>query len=47
MKMKNMENSPQRQQIIDQMVEILRREAPWVWGFFPKAFSFPCLVWQC
>ncbi len=38
-KMKNMENSPQRQQIIDQMVEILRREAPWVWGFFPKAFS--------
>lgn len=37
--MKNMENSPRRQQIIDQMVEILRREAPWAWGFFPQAFS--------
>jgi len=37
--MKNMENSPQRQLIIDQMVEIARREAPWAWGFFPKAFS--------
>ena len=37
--MKNMENSPQRQLIIDKMVEIARREAPWAWGFFPKAFS--------
>ncbi len=39
MKMKNMENGPERQQIIDRMVEILRRDAPWVWGFFPKSFS--------
>jgi len=37
--MKNMENSPQRQQIIDQIVEIVRHEAPWAWGFFPQAFS--------
>lgn len=37
--MKNMDNSPQRQLIIDRMVEIVRREAPWAWGFFPKAFS--------
>lgn len=37
--MKNMENSPQRQLIIDRMVEIARRDAPWAWGFFPKAFS--------
>ena len=37
--MKNMENSPQRQMIVDQMVQILRHDAPWVWGFFPKAFS--------
>ncbi len=37
--MKNMENSPERQQIIDRMVEVLRRDAPWVWGFNPKAFS--------
>jgi ABC-type transport system substrate-binding protein len=38
-RMKNMENGPERQQIIDRMVEILRRDAPWVWGFFPKSFS--------
>ena len=38
-RMKNMDNTPQRQQIIDQMVEILRRDAPWAWGFHPKGFS--------
>ena len=38
-KMKNMENSPERQQIIDRMVDILRHDAPWIWGFYPKAFS--------
>ncbi|OOZ35939.1 peptide ABC transporter substrate-binding protein [Solemya velesiana gill symbiont] len=38
-KMKNMENGPGRQQIIDEMVAILRRDAPWVFGFHPKAFS--------
>ena len=38
-RMKNMENGPERQQIIDQMVEILRHDAPWAWGFYPKAFS--------
>ncbi|MCP3870576.1 MAG: ABC transporter substrate-binding protein [Gammaproteobacteria bacterium] len=38
-KMKNMENGPERQRTIDEMVEILRRDAPWAWGFFPKAFS--------
>lgn len=37
--MKNMENGPQRQAIIDQMMEILRRDAPWSWGYFPKSFS--------
>ena len=37
--MKNMDNSAQRQLIIDRMVEIVRREAPWAWGFFPQAFS--------
>ncbi len=37
--MQNMDNSPERQQIIDQMQEILRRDAPWVWGFYPKAFA--------
>jgi len=37
--MKNMKNGPRRLQILDRMVEILRHDAPWVWGFFPKAFS--------
>lgn len=37
--MKNLPNGSQRQQVIDQMVEIIRRESPWLFGFFPKAFS--------
>jgi ABC-type transport system substrate-binding protein len=37
-KMKNMENGPQRRQLIEQMVEIVRRDGPWVWGFHPKQF---------
>jgi ABC-type transport system substrate-binding protein len=37
--MKNMENNSQRQQIIDRMITILQHDAPWVWGFHPKAFS--------
>jgi ABC-type transport system substrate-binding protein len=36
--MKNMENGPQRQKVIDHMVEILRHDAPWVFGFHPKQF---------
>jgi oligopeptide transport system substrate-binding protein len=36
--MKNMENSPARQAIIDQMLEILRRDSPWLWGFHPKNY---------
>ncbi len=37
--MKNMRNGPERQAIIDRMVEIVRRDAPWVWGFHPKLFG--------
>lgn len=37
--MKFMDDGPQRQALIDRMVEIARTDAPWVWGFFPKAFS--------
>ena len=37
--MKNMPNSPARQQIIDRMVDIARRDAPWVWGIHPKKYS--------
>ena len=38
-RMKNMENDPDRQDIINRMVEIVRRDSPWVWGFHPIAFS--------
>ncbi|MBS1270586.1 MAG: Heme-binding protein A [Gammaproteobacteria bacterium] len=37
--MKNMENDPERQRIIDEMIEIVRRDAPWIWGFHPKSFA--------
>ena len=37
--MKSMDNTPARQKIIDEMVEIARHDAPWVWGFNPKQFS--------
>ena len=36
--MKNMTNSPQRQEIIDRMLEILHSDSPWLWGFHPKDF---------
>jgi ABC-type transport system substrate-binding protein len=36
--MKNMPNSPERQKIIDSMLEILRHDAPWLWGYHPKDF---------
>lgn len=37
--MRNMPNSPERQRIIDRMVEIFRRDAPWIGGFHPKNFA--------
>lgn len=36
--MKNMPNSPARQAIIDRMLEILRRDSPWLWGYHPKDY---------
>lgn len=38
-KMKNMGNGPERQAIIDRMVEIARHDAPWLWGYYPKEYS--------
>jgi len=38
-KMKNMDNSPERQAIINKMIEIARQDGPWLWGFHPKGFS--------
>jgi len=37
--MKNMENGPGRQAIIDRMVALLRQDAPWVWAYHPKDYS--------
>jgi ABC-type oligopeptide transport system substrate-binding subunit len=36
--MKNMDNGPQRQAIIDEALEILRRDSPWLWGYHPKQY---------
>ena len=38
-RVKNMENGPQRLDLIEQMVHIARRDAPWVWGMHPKSFT--------
>jgi hypothetical protein len=34
-----MDDGPERQSVIDRMVEIVRADGPWLWGFNPKAFS--------
>jgi oligopeptide transport system substrate-binding protein len=36
--MKNMENNPTRQAIIDHMLEIVRHDSPWLWGYHPKNY---------
>ncbi len=36
--MKNMDNGSARQAIIDRMLEILRRDSPWMWGENPKDY---------
>ena len=38
-KVKDMPNSPERQRFIDRMVEIVRRDAPWIWGIHPKDYT--------
>ena len=38
-KMKNMENSKEREILIDKMLKIIQDDCPWVWGFHPKSFS--------
>jgi hypothetical protein len=34
-----MQNGPERQAVIDEMTEVARRDAPWIWGLHPKQFS--------
>ena len=38
-RMKNMPNSAERQKIIDRMVDIVRREVPWIGGFHPVSYT--------
>jgi hypothetical protein len=37
--MKNMPNSPEREKLIDRMVDLARADAPWIWGVHPKQYS--------
>ncbi|HOI53219.1 MAG TPA: ABC transporter substrate-binding protein, partial [Azonexus sp.] len=39
LQMKNMENSPERLAIIRRMNDILRHDAPWVFGQHPKSYT--------
>ncbi len=38
-RMREMDNGPERQALIDQMLAILHRDAPWAGGFHPKDFA--------
>ena len=38
-RMKNMDDGPERHTIIQRAVDVARRDAPWLWGYHPKAFS--------
>ena len=37
--MKNMENSAERQAVMDKIVKLLHDDAPWAWGFHPKSYG--------
>ena len=38
-RMKNIPNGPERQRIIDRMLERLRHDAPWAWGYHPVRYT--------
>ncbi|MEW5771209.1 MAG: ABC transporter substrate-binding protein [Pseudomonadota bacterium] len=38
-RMKEMDNGPERQRLIDEMVKIVREDAPWIFAFHPKSFG--------
>jgi len=38
-RMKDMGNDPARQKVIDEMLEIVRRDAPWIYAYYPKSFG--------
>ena len=35
---RGMSNTPERQQKIDQMIQMVRKDTPWIWGFHIKEF---------
>jgi ABC-type transport system substrate-binding protein len=37
--MKDMDNGPERQRVINAMLEIVRRDAPWIFAYYPKSFG--------
>ena len=39
MKMRAMDPGPERNKVITRMVDILQRDAPWDWGYYPVAYS--------
>lgn len=38
-KMRGMEPGPKRKKVIEQMLHILQRDAPWAWGYYPVAYT--------
>lgn len=38
-RMKDMDNGPERQRVIDAMLETVRRDAPWIFAYYPKSFG--------
>jgi len=38
-RMKDLPDSPERQRLIDRMVDIARRDAPWIFGFHPTDYT--------
>lgn len=38
-RMQTLDDGPHKQAVIDRMVDILREDAPWAWGYFPYAAS--------
>ena len=38
-RMQSLDDGPEKQAVVDRMVDILREDAPWAWGYFPYAAS--------
>lgn len=38
-KMRNLPNGAERQQVIDEMLAIVRKDTPWIWGFYPQGYT--------